>query len=66
MKSPGEDIRAARNIYACIYGEESVWTEVNVNLWMREATIVMNQLRLKTLQETLEQVRQIPINITIA
>lgn len=66
MRSPGEDIRAARNIYACLYGENAVWSEVNVNLWMREATKIMNQLRLTTFQETLEYVQQIPINLIIA
>lgn len=65
MKSPGEDIRTARNIYACLYGEESVWQEVSVMLWMREAEQVRKHLRLGTLQETLDQVRTIPINILI-
>lgn len=63
MISPGEDIKAAREIYAILYGEDEVWKEVNVRVWMKEARKLMGELRLNTLQETAKELRQIPFNI---
>lgn len=61
--SLGTDIRTARCLYAILYGEQFVWDEVNVMKWMREAQEVTKQLKLNTFQETLEKLREIPINI---
>lgn len=45
----GEDIRAARDIFEFYNGEI---TEVNVNLWMKEARILQEAMKLPSLQET--------------
>ncbi len=59
----GEYIRTARNIHAHIYGEDSVYNEVNVNLWIFTARQVTKELEAVNFQETLKQLREIPINL---
>lgn len=59
----GEYIQTARNIHAHIYGEDSVYDEVNVNLWIFTARQVTNELKAVDFKDTLKQLRTIPINL---
>lgn len=59
----GEYIRTARNIHAFIYGEESVWNEVNVNLWIQTAQRVKIELKSYTFAHALKELQSIPENI---
>lgn len=63
MIYPGEDIRAARAIYAILYGENIVWDEVNVKAWMMEAESTRKRLGADNFNHTLLILRTIPTQI---
>ena len=55
MSKLGTDIKTAQNIYAILYGDNEVFKEVNVNLWLSEANEIKTYLRCNTLTETLQK-----------
>ena len=59
----GEHIRTAKNIYAHIYGEESVWLKVDVNEWILTARKVTAEMRAVNFEQALQQLREIPVNL---
>lgn len=61
MRHLGEDIRAAKGIFEFTHGEQEANKEVNVKVWMDNATRVVGELRVNTFQEALELIKSIPI-----